>query len=508
MTNTPFIPFYGFVESVSDPQKLGRVRVRVVSYHSDSTTELPTEELKWFMCVVNNSESQAGVGTNPKYNIGSLVFGYFIDENLQNGMVIGSLNGIPGGANDINRLARNEEIDSTIVAQKRSSILSDVGIVGGGDWSEPETPYNATYPNNKVTQSNSGHITECDDTQGAERLHVYHRKGTFYEIHPDGSQVVRIVKDNYSITAGDNFIYVDGNVNMSVSGNLNQHVSGNHNIQVDGNKTEVVLGNYRQYIGSEKLTYAGAGYGADSPTIDLNSGLATGNASIPVILPSEYDLVAASPVIAAGGRFAALDEPIEIGSTPAEYPADKIPDSFNEEAEESDVVGEEKTIEEPISCSTNIGENMNASQTLAGTSFTIGQLSSNALFPHRIRAQAGFTEQDIVCNMEALAKNILQPVRDKFGSFRINSGFRVGSGRSQHERGQAVDIQEPSWGYKKHLEVAEWIVENLSPDQVILEHGNSVWIHVSFNASSQTQRGSILTMLKGKYEPGLKLYYT
>jgi hypothetical protein len=508
MIGTPFIPFYGFVEDVNDPEKLGRVRVRVVSYHSENKSVLPTDQLKWFMCVVNNSESQAGIGTNPKYNMGSMVFGYFIDQTLQNGMIIGSLNGMPDGENDINKLARNESIDQTIIQQKRDSMLKNVNVVGGGKWSEPETPYNTQYPNNKVTQSNSGHVTECDDTEGAERLHVYHRSGSFYELHPDGSQVVRIVKDNYSITAGDNFLYVDGDINMTVNGNLNQHITGDHNIQVDGNRTEVVLGNLKQNIGREKSTLASGGYAVDGATIDLNSGKASGNSGIPVILSPEYDVEAARAIINSAGRYAALDEESEIGSTPSTYPEDAPPDSFDGEVkEESDVQGEEK-IAEPILCSTKINDgNINSSMSLGGTKFTIGELSNNAVFAHTIRDQAGLTKQDIVCNLESLAKNILQPLYDEYGKFTINSGFRIGSGRSQHELGQAVDIQNSSWSYKKYLEVAEWITENLKPDSVILEHGKSIWLHISYNGTSKTQRGKVLTMISGKFEKGLRLYY-
>jgi hypothetical protein len=506
MIGTPFIPFWGFVEDVKDPEKLGRVRVRVVSYHSENKSELPTAQLKWFMCVVNNSESQEGVGTNPKYNMGSMVFGYFIDQTLQNGMIIGSLNGMPDGVNDINKLARNEDIDQTIIKEKQDNTIKDVGIVGGGSWTEPQTPYNTTYPNNKVTQSNSGHVTECDDTEGAERLHVYHRSGSFYELHPDGSQVVRIVKDNYSITAGDNFLYVDGDINMSVSGNLNQHISGDHNIQVDGNKTEVVLGDLKQSIGKSLTSLAGGGIGLDASTIDFNSGIASANGSIPIILPTEYSLESAGAVIKKAGRFAALDEPAEIGSTPANFPEDTTPSSFDGAVKKEGVAqGQQKTVE-ILLCSTDISSGT-SSQKLEGTEFSIAQLSSDAIFSHTIRDQAGLTKQEIVCNLEALANNILQPVFDEFGSFQINSGFRIGSGRSQHELGQAVDIQQDSWSFEKTLEVAEWIVDNLSPDQIIIEHGNGIWLHIAYNGSSQTQRGSALTMINGKYEQGLKIYY-
>ena len=48
-------------------------------------------------------------------------------------------------------------------------------------------PMISSYPNNHVYESESGHVQEFDDTPGAERIHTYHRAGTFEEIHPDGS---------------------------------------------------------------------------------------------------------------------------------------------------------------------------------------------------------------------------------------------------------------------------------------------------------------------------------
>jgi hypothetical protein len=78
---------------------------------------------------------------------------------------------------------------------------------------------------------------------------------------------------------------------------------------------------------------------------------------------------------------------------------------------------------------------------LGSTDFTIGDLSKGAVFSHNIQAQGGLSEQEIVCNLEALATHIIQPLKNEFGSFTINSGFRVGAGKSQHTKGQALDIQ-------------------------------------------------------------------
>ena len=91
-------------------------------------------------------------------------------------------------------------------------------------------------------------------------------------------------------------------------------------------------------------------------------------------------------------------------------------------------------------------------------------------------------------NMVALCENILQPVRDQYGSFIVSSGYRcpelciaIGSSKdSQHAQGQAADFEVAG---VDNYELALWIKDNLDFDQLILEcytGGNSGWIHCSY----------------------------
>ena len=91
-------------------------------------------------------------------------------------------------------------------------------------------------------------------------------------------------------------------------------------------------------------------------------------------------------------------------------------------------------------------------------------------------------------NMVALCENILQPVRDQYGSFIVSSGYRcpelciaIGSSKdSQHAKGQAADFEVAGISNYK---LASWIEENLEFDQLILEcftGGNTGWIHCSY----------------------------
>jgi hypothetical protein len=227
--------FFGKVEDVNDPDKLGRVRVRVFVYNSPNKGILPTEVLKWFPIVNSNTESLNGVGTSPTgFSVDSFVFGFYIDEFRQQGLIIGSISGISedGTINDVNVLARGEQ--SEHIDSLKQTVKTDVPTASGSSWSEPETPYATVYPMNKVIQTKSGHIIELDDTDGAERLKIFHKSGTMSEIHMDGTSVNRVVSDNYDIITGSNYVAIDGNCNV--------FVLGDNDVKIEGKSTHDIAG--------------------------------------------------------------------------------------------------------------------------------------------------------------------------------------------------------------------------------------------------------------------------
>jgi hypothetical protein len=143
------------------------------------------------------------------------------------------------------------------------------------------------------------------------------------------------------------------------------------------------------------------------------------------------------------------------------------------------------------------------------TNIKLVDLTTGTVFPHSLVAQHGLTELQLVCNLKALASNPLEAVCAKYGKPpKFNSGFRTGDGKSQHERGQACDIQWPGISHTEYLTRAQWIRDNVNFDQLILEHGNTLWIHVSWNKDSVQQRKSVITMFQGQYTQGLTLHYT
>jgi hypothetical protein len=124
--------------------------------------------------------------------------------------------------------------------------------------------------------------------------------------------------------------------------------------------------------------------------------------------------------------------------------------------------------------------------------------------------------QEQISNMQVLAVNVLQPIRDHYKrGVKVNSGFRhpdvnarVGGSRtSDHTRGMAADIEIPGVA---NAELAEWIQQNLDYTQLILEFytpgvPDSGWVHVSYDPANLKKQ--VLTAMRenGKtvYKPGL-----
>jgi len=111
-------------------------------------------------------------------------------------------------------------------------------------------------------------------------------------------------------------------------------------------------------------------------------------------------------------------------------------------------------------------------------------------------------------NMKLLAKKIFEPLREWVGGpIRINSFFRGpelntaigGSNKSQHCKGQAMDVDDGGCN-KTNAEMYKFIKDELEFDQMIWEFGddnNPNWVHVSY-VSEDSNRNRCLKAYKDK----------
>lgn len=78
------------------------------------------------------------------------------------------------------------------------------------DVEEPVAGTQAAYPHNRLYKSPSGHVIEVDDTPQAERIKVYHRGGTYWEMNQSGSIITKVVGKNFSYVSEDDIKNVLG----------------------------------------------------------------------------------------------------------------------------------------------------------------------------------------------------------------------------------------------------------------------------------------------------------
>ena len=225
----------GSVENRDDPEKLGRLQVRILNKYDDTKT-IKTAQLPWAVPLQSvTSSAKSGVGFTPVgAEVGSFVMGFFLDgEAAQQPVILGSY----AGYEDVTPLADGGTVTKSALGPEPASTSAPV------------------YPLNSVLRTESGHIIEVDDTEGAERIHIYHKSGTYLEVSANGDFVKKSTGDDYTIIAGKEEIYVQADSNEEVEGNLTLTVGGSITISATG---------------PVNLTSASS-VSVSAPTIDLNS---------------------------------------------------------------------------------------------------------------------------------------------------------------------------------------------------------------------------------------------
>jgi hypothetical protein len=319
-----FVWFTGVVEDRNDPDKLGRVRVRCLGFHTEDLNDIPTADLPWATVMHPVTDpSMQGLGNSPSFLVeGSWVIGFFADaKDKQQPIIMGTLPGKPTSApnptkgfndprsagsvqdeyagtptygpyplsrklneTDTNRLAKGEVSEKHLQLRKRRknrqtgiqtatqpflSTVSDEAVnEPRGSFDEPhpkDIDYNSVddifdgiyrsglYPYNHVFESECGHITEVDDTPGAERTFRQHKTGTYEEVIADGTTTVKVIGDNYEVIMGGSNVYIAGAVNLTVGGDVRHLVKGNYHLEVEGNYTQKIHKNMRTKVGAGEI---------------------------------------------------------------------------------------------------------------------------------------------------------------------------------------------------------------------------------------------------------------
>ena len=270
--------FVGVVEDRNDPDKAGRVKVRCVGYHTENTQDIPTEDLPWAHVMMPvTAGANSGIGLSPHFLLqGTWVVGFFRDPAKQEPVIMGALPGVNSTTTTNNTVASSSSVggksvkggfkdpagqyptslyldkpDTNLLGQEQVSshasnsvkTASDSWSTASGSASQPaSTQSSAKYPYNHVMETESGHYLEFDDTSGSERIHLYHKAGTFIEIDASGNVVIKTVGNVTNIIAGNMDTYVKGNYSITAGGNLDVYAMGNLTEKVDGNRKTTITG--------------------------------------------------------------------------------------------------------------------------------------------------------------------------------------------------------------------------------------------------------------------------
>ena len=248
------------VEENDDPEKRGRVRVRIWGLHTEKKTKsvtegIPSNELPWAEpCLPIHEGGVSGFGIFGVPLQGSHVMIFFENGNLEQPRYFASLPSFPTakadkttGFNDpdgvypkevrldepdYHRLARGVTAE-TAVAKKKSDAAKAVATAAGDTWNEPEL-YGTKYPHNFVIATHGGVLVELDSTPGANRLHIYHPSNSYIEIGHDGDMIIRNQNNRYNVVLGSSNSHVKGNDNMTSDGDINIFAGTDVNIKSNG----------------------------------------------------------------------------------------------------------------------------------------------------------------------------------------------------------------------------------------------------------------------------------
>jgi len=457
---------------------------------------------------------------------------------------------------DTNKLAVEDKTHRYFALKKKNRKTNIDKAQTTGTWDEPDSAYNALYPYNQVIETEAGHVIELDSSPNAERIHIYHKKGSYIEIDVNGSSVKKTVGDSYELTDKNGYVYVKGAYNLTVGGTTKILVQNNADIQIDGDasilthRSALVQAAQTVQVVGEDIKISGKSsiqLTSDGP-VNIQGSSITLNAktgAVAVKAAKEIALQAGTTASVSGGLELLLNAAvvktkmgsIQVSSTKLLVPTPPevktptpvvINDSVRPDSPESIFLGDslESSADSFTAArikngeiSTNVEElttlsrdtDTEKSSSITGGSkptsvdtsefnglkefpdsmrlskyFTLGDVSTKtAATSYAVKDQGGLTSAQIVGNLKHLSVNVLDKIKDQYPDMIITSGFRSKNEGSDHDKGQAADLQFTGKSNQDYYEIAKWIEANTPYKQVLLEYAKKsdgrivAWIHVA-----------------------------
>jgi hypothetical protein len=444
------------------------------------------------------------------------------------------------GLPDTNKLATGVTA-GTAVEQKIKRLRENITTADGKQWSEPKPAYCAQYPYNQTFQTEAGHIVEFDSTPGQERVHLYHKAGTYIEIDVNGTMVRKVIGDNYEILEQNNKLYVRGAYSLTVEGATQILVKNDCDLKVFGDTNATFHNDINMNVGGDFNLNVGGSFNVKGGRVNFTTDgefearsggsvqLTSDGGNFDVIANNIYlDLNRSGGQIRVDDGFATEASSNELGDavdtltvenismSPLNRP-DCSPQAFTLDAGE---VGAQEIHQAQVASGevvptvpTESGEAAPTTQTQESTTcdctefnsfnefpdtlklsryYNLGELSSRAIVvKEKVTAQRGFTVAQIVCNLKNLSVNCLDKIKTKYPDMIVTNAFRLdkpGKSSSDHGAGMAADIQFTKASASDYYTIVQWIAENVPYKQILLEYGGGArmpWIHIAYDKSGQ-----------------------
>ena len=279
--------FYRAVVEDNDDSKekggtLGRCKVRILGIHSENAKRTgknkgtPTEELPWAELMVSTGfhGGMSGIGISAVPVKGTWVWVFLDGGDWNRPIIVGIISGIstkqgpgPNKVNggfhdpdkvypikkrlnepDINRLACNRKFAETPIKKIRDA-NKDKGITTstGATWDEiTEKTSSAKYPNNTVFETAGHSFVEYDSTPGNERIHFFHKTGTYWEIQEKGDYQFKTVHNRYEIVDKNYHRLVKGKQRTTVYDDVETKYDSKETVLVGGDHLETIHGKVEQ----------------------------------------------------------------------------------------------------------------------------------------------------------------------------------------------------------------------------------------------------------------------
>lgn len=198
----------------ADEPQTGRVLVREILGHSNRVNS--EDLLPAYIMMPTTSAGVSGIGLSPTGLLkGSRVMCMSLPEQAS-AYILGVLNYAPEDNHSVSSYARGQGEPEL---KTRNRINGENGAV-----IEPVSKNKAKYPYNSTMTTRGGHLVEFDDTPGSERVHIFHKSGSYIEILPDGTIVTKSVKDHIQLAFGNFSIFnqgdKDGGKGIEITSNL------------------------------------------------------------------------------------------------------------------------------------------------------------------------------------------------------------------------------------------------------------------------------------------------